>query len=235
MGSVFRFKQFEVDQADCAMKINTDGVLLAAYVKQVDAQRILDIGTGTGVIALMLAQQYPEALVHGVEIDPLAARRAAQNFAATVFPNEMQLFEGSFEDLATTLDYDLIVSNPPFYTNSLHAPDERKKLAKHTDEDFFEKLLAFVAQRLHRDGTFHCIVPAELADWLVAQVMPKHALQLQAVLAISSFADGPVIRKLLKIGREPQQVQLDQLAIYVDRGVYSMAYKELLKPYFLAF
>lgn len=235
MGSVFRFKEFEVDQADCAMKINTDGVLLAAYARQPDAKRILDIGTGTGVIALMLAQQYPTAIVHGVEIDAQAAQRAASNFSAAPFPNEMHLFSGSFEDLAVGEAYDLIVSNPPFYTNSLHNPDVRKTLAKHTDSAFFEKLISFVSRRLSPEGSFHCIVPAELADWLVERLLPEQELYLQSELAISSFAEGPIIRKLLKIGHSAGQVELARFPIYAAKAVYSEAYKALLKPYFLAF
>lgn len=138
MGSVFRFKQFEVDQGACAMKINTDGVLLGAVADQQKVAYVLDIGTGTGVIALMLAQQYPEARIDAVEVDEIAARQAEQNFATAPFPNQMKVFHTSFENFRPEYTYDLIVSNPPFYTKSLHNPDDRKRLARHADELFLK-------------------------------------------------------------------------------------------------
>lgn len=236
MGSVFKFKQFAVNQGNCAMKINTDGVLLGGWATEADVATILDIGTGTGVIALMLAQRYPEATVDAVEIDEVAAQQAALNFATAPFANAMQVLEGSFEAYQDgTKRYDLIVSNPPFYTNALHNPDARKKLARHADAPFFEKLITFVAVKLSDKGSFHCIVPTELAEWMVATLLPQHGLFLQAQLEICSFVDEPVIRKILKIGKEEKALQQERLVIYAERGVYSAAYKMVLKPFFLAF
>jgi len=236
MGSVFKFKQFVVDQGNCAMKINTDGVLLGGWATEANVSAVLDIGTGTGVIALMLAQRYPGAAVDAIEIDEVAAQQAACNFKIAPFTNNMQVLEGSFEAYQDSdKRYDLIVSNPPFYTNALHNPDARKKLARHADAPFFEKLIAFVAAKLNDNGSFHCIVPTELADWMVATLLPMHQLFLQAELEIRSFAEEPVIRKILKIGKEEKGLQQDGLAIYVERGVYSEAYKTVLKPFFLAF
>ncbi|MEJ5053098.1 tRNA1(Val) (adenine(37)-N6)-methyltransferase [Sphingobacterium sp. MYb382] len=236
MGSVFKFKQFVVDQGNCAMKINTDGVLLGGWATEANVSAVLDIGTGTGVIALMLAQRYPGAAVDAIEIDEVAAQQAAYNFEVAPFTNSMQVLEGSFEAYQDSdTRYDLIVSNPPFYTNALHNPDARKKLARHADAPFFEKLIAFVAAKLNDNGSFHCIVPTELADWMVATLLPMHQLFLQAELEIRSFAEEPVIRKILKIGKEEKRLQQDGLAIYAERGVYSEAYKTVLKPFFLAF
>src|SRR5690606_6808230 len=130
MRSVFRFKQFEVDQGSCAMKINTDGVLLGGSTYCTGAKRILDVGTGTGVIALMLAQSHPDALIDAVEIDEDAYQQASINFQNSGFAERLQVFPGSFTELQPESAYDLIVSNPPFYTNSLHNPDARKRLAK---------------------------------------------------------------------------------------------------------
>ena len=236
MGSIFRFKQFEVDQGNCAMKINTDGVLLAGWAVARQAHAILDIGTGTGVIALMLAQRFPEAMVDAVEIDAEAAQQAALNFNTAPFSNAMQVLEGSFTDYQEAEQrYDLIVSNPPFYTNSLINPDARKKLARHADALFFEQLMAFVAVKLNEKGSFQCIVPTELADWMVTTLLPQHQLFLQAQLEIRSFAGEPVIRKILKIGKEETAVLEDSLVIYAERGVYTEAYKKILQPFFLAF
>lgn len=243
MSSVFKFKQFAVNQGSCAMKINTDGVLLGAFAVKPNAKRILDIGTGTGVIALMLAQNHEQARVDAVDIDEQAYLQAKANFQDSGFAERLAAFHCSFDGLpANHADaepkqesYDLIVSNPPFYVAALQNPDERRRLAKHAETAFFERLVAFVAARLSADGIFTCILPAELAQWLVAELLPKHGLHLVGEIAISSFADSECIRKIISIGRAKQDYQTEAFAIYADRGVHSAAYRTILKPFFLAF
>src|SRR5690606_5311480 len=164
MGSVFRFKEFEINQEGCAMKINTDGVLLGAYVQANNPYRILDIGTGTGVIALMLAQRFQDANIDAVEIDIEAYQTSLDNFKNSPFASRIQGNLGSFEDLQVANKYDLIVSNPPFYTNSLHNPDARKKIARHADFDFFKKLLDFAKTNVSDKGQLDLILPNELAE-----------------------------------------------------------------------
>src|SRR3954467_12793908 len=124
---MFQFKQFAIDQTGCAMKINTDGVLLGALAEADKPQHILDIGTGTGVIALMLAQRFTIAMVDAVEIDEQAAETAKSNFENSVFANRVNLYAEGFESYLSRLDkqYDLIVSNPPFYINSLESPEAK--------------------------------------------------------------------------------------------------------------
>ena len=139
MPSVFHFKEFSVDQADCAMKINTDGVLAGALSENEDPRFILDIGTGTGVIALMLAQRFASAKIDAVEIDQQAAEAAETNFLNSPFAHRLHCYSSSFEDFfsASTIKYDLIVSNPPFFIGSLQNPDKRKSMARHASHDFF--------------------------------------------------------------------------------------------------
>jgi len=235
MRSVFRFKQFEVDQGNCAMKINTDGVLLGGSTYYRAAKTILDIGTGTGVIALMLAQRHPEAQIDAVDIDEEAYRQAQYNFQQSPFFSRLRAFSCSFEDMKPTYTYDLIVSNPPFYTNSLHNPDERKRLAKHTDMLFFEKLLSFVSQHLAENGQFRCILPAVFADDEIALMLPRYGLFVQTEMCISSFGGESPIRKIWGIGKQAQSLRTESFAIYAEKGIYTVPYKEILKPYFLAF
>ena len=235
MSSIFHFKQFAVDQGNCAMKINTDGVLLASSTDFPAARRILDIGTGTGVIALMLAQSHSEAYVDAVEIDEDAARTAESNFQASAFSGRLNLFRGSFVDMQPHKPYDLIVSNPPFFTNSLHNPDARKRLARHTDSSFFESLLGFVSRYLVENGLFRLIIPPLLAEEDIASMLPQYGLYLQAEMNITSFPGDEIIRKICEIGKEEQPLQRQDFAIYATKGAYSEAYKNLLKPYFLAY
>lgn len=235
MGSVFRFKQFEVDQGQCAMKINTDGVLLGAMAHAAHAVRILDIGTGTGVIALMLAQAHPDAHVDAVEIDPVAAAQAKRNFAHSPFTDRLQVLEGSFADFRSQQPYDLIVSNPPFYTDSLHNPDERRRLARHTDDHFFEQLFAYVADMLTDDGVFHFIVPTGLADWITENLLACNGLFCSAIVNISSYADTAVIRRMVSVRKRRVKPVQENFFIYAAQGVHSSSYKACLAPYFLAY
>lgn len=234
MGTVFHFKQFAVDQADCAMKINTDGVLLAAQVEEQHYRTILDIGSGTGVIALMLAQRFQQAQVDAVELDPAAADRAASNFANSAFQARMHLFKGSFQALTPADRYDLIISNPPFYTDSLKNPDQRKTLARHTDIQFFEEMIQFAFTQLSEEGTLQLILPEALAEQVVELAYGR--LFLQRSLSIYSFEGQELVRKVIQLGRHTlPTIRTEDLVIYAERGVYTPAYKQLLKEYFLAF
>ena len=142
------------------MKINTDGVLLGALADADESQHILDIGTGTGVIALMLAQRFANATIDAVEIDKAAAHTARTNFQNSNFKNRLALFAHSFESYFGNHHakmYDLIVSNPPFYINSLESPEAKKNTAKHAEEGFFESLVKAVSQHLTATGSFGLI------------------------------------------------------------------------------
>jgi tRNA1Val (adenine37-N6)-methyltransferase len=136
MGSLFKFKKFEVEQSGCPMRINTDGVLLGVIAEHSAPSRILDIGTGTGVIALMLAQRYENAFVDAVEIDPSAANRASLNFNTSIYAARMAAHGIAIEDYTPIDRYDLIVSNPPYFVNDLKSTEVRKGIARHAHEDF---------------------------------------------------------------------------------------------------
>ncbi|MFZ4263043.1 tRNA1(Val) (adenine(37)-N6)-methyltransferase [Sphingobacterium sp. HJSM2_6] len=236
MANIFQFKQFSVDQQQCAMRINTDGVLLGAFAaadsKSIDS--ILDIGTGTGVIALMLAQRFENASVYAVEIDFLAAETAKLNFLNAPFHERLEIIHSDVFHWKPSGSFDLIVSNPPFYINSLHNPDPRKKVAKHTDEIFFKGLLEFAAQQLSEHGIFELILPSELSDLMIEEAA-KLNLYLSNNIAIQSFKDADIIRSILRFERRVGPIEKKLFTIYQERGVYTEAYKNLLKPFFLAF
>ncbi|WP_312138545.1 methyltransferase [Sphingobacterium sp.] len=235
MGSIFQFKQFAVDQQDCPMRINTDGVILGAHAYADSPKHILDIGTGTGVIALMLAQRFEQATVTGVEIDELAAHTALENFKASPFVDRLELVNSDIFLWTPAISYDLIVSNPPFYINSLHNPDARRKTAKHTDVTFFEGLLDFVALHLNSTGKLQIIVPVELKDFLVSMAASK-GLHLLEELKIRSFDDAEPIRLILSFTKtQIEEFSSEDFVIYKSRGEHSDVYRQLLKPFFLAF
>ncbi|SHF35889.1 tRNA1Val (adenine37-N6)-methyltransferase [Pedobacter caeni] len=234
MGSVFRFKKFEVDQSGCAMKINTDGVLLAAVVVHSNPRFVLDIGTGTGVIALMLAQRFPDADIDAVEIDESAAKAATGNFARSAFSERTTAHFSAIEDYKTDRKYDLIVSNPPYFVNDLKNPEIRKGIARHADAQFFESLLIKVAEILSDGGCFWVILPVKQAELLVQSAVDIN-LFLRKQIDICSDEHKPVIRQVICLSGLAGELERETFYIYESEGVYTAAYRTLLKDFFLAF
>lgn len=233
--TIFRFKQFSVDQKGSAMKINTDGVLLAAKATSIAPKYILDIGTGTGVIALMLAQRFPEAEVHALEINTSAAECAEKNFKDSPFSERMSLYATDFNDFIPKVEYDLIVSNPPFFINSLKNPDENKTTARHVQEEFFESLFSKTYKWLTATGTFQLIWPHLIRDlslergFLSEWTIPKET-------DIRSFESSEAIRVISVLSKqEARDISKDEFVIYREKGKYTTEYLNLLKPFFLNF
>ncbi|MBB5439299.1 tRNA1Val (adenine37-N6)-methyltransferase [Pedobacter sp. AK017] len=234
MKNAFRFKQFEIDQTGCAMRINTDGVLLGAVAGKNEAANILDIGTGTGVIALMLAQRFPNALVDAVEIDEQAALTATKNALNAPFSGRLKVLHSAIEDYLPEKYYDLIVSNPPYFVNDLKNPEHRKGVARHTDAHFFEQLLERVAAMLSRNGRFWFILPLKQAQNIV-DMAKLYGLGMAVVLHIHSDENKPEIRQIVCLDYSGQPAHHHNLYIYAGKGLYTDAYKVLLKDFFLAF
>ena len=235
--SIFKFKQFDVDQTGCAMKINTDGVLLGALADADCLKSILDIGTGTGVIAMMLAQRYTNATINAVEIDKTASKTAHHNFNASKFRERLHLYAQSFEDyfeLKPDVKYNLIVSNPPFFLNSLLSPGAGKSLAKHTDESFFERLTDACSKHLEEGGTAQLILPVGTAE-IVTAYSANVGLILHKRINIRSFSHNEPHRELIIFGKEQQQVIVEDFVIYESMKVYSAAYQNALKDFFTIF
>ena len=219
------------------MKINTDGVLLGAIATGDNPGRILDIGTGTGVIALMLAQKFTKAQIDAVEVDVSAAETAAKNFNNSVFNEQLNIFPVSIEiffDHRPENKYNLIISNPPFYLNSLESPKAKKTLAKHTDADFFEGLIKNIAEHLSPKGLCWLILPVQTAA-LIKELAKQNGLYQHKSIAIQSFENSEPHREIVCFGFEEVSMQTASFTIYEVEGIYSDEYKTLLQPYFLNF
>ena len=231
---VFRFKQFEVQQQRSAMKVGTDGVLIGAWASVRPADRaVLDIGTGTGLIALMLAQRNTEAKVVGVEIDAESAAQARENVEQSPWSERIEIAECAVQEFATEQKFDLIVSNPPFFVDSLKCPDESRSKARHTDTLSFADLMRAVTRLLAPDGRFAVIVPAEAAMSVVAagnlhlvrrcdvRTKPKGQPK-RVMLEFSPRFEGAALREELTIGDG-------------TNGGYSAEYKALTRDFYLKF
>ncbi|MCR8557181.1 methyltransferase [Mucilaginibacter sp. BJC16-A38] len=219
------------------MKINTDGVLLGAMASNNQAEKILDIGTGTGVIALMLAQRFIDAQIDAVEIDTSAAKTAGGNFKNSAFNDRLNIFPESVETFFNEHPgnkYDLIISNPPFYINSLESPKEKKTLAKHTDADFFGELIKGIAQHLSPKGLCWLILPVQTAE-LIKELATESGLYQHKIITVRSFEYSEPHREIVCFGFNDVLIETANFTIYEAIGVYSTQYKALLQPFFLNF
>ncbi len=237
MSGIFHFKQFSVNQANCAMKINTDGVLLGAMAGNNNPSSILDIGTGTGVIALMLAQRYSSSNITAVEMDEAAAQTAKLNFSNSQFDDRLQVHAQSFQHYFTehpSQQFDLIVSNPPFYIQSLPSPGKLKALAKHADSNFFNELIAAMALHLTVDGEGWLIAPLNTVS-LMLQSAKQNGLYLQRAVDISSYPKAEPHRRVIVLGRKQTPVITTRLCIYDAPGVYNAEYQALLSAFLTVF
>lgn len=237
MGEVFKFKQFEIDQSGCAMKINTDGVLLGALTNDDQPKSILDIGTGTGVVAMMLAQRFGDAIIEAVEIDDAAAETAAKNFAGSPFAERLCIYADSFEShFQNNPDkrYDLIVSNPPFHIRSLESPGEKRKIAKHADEGFFERLVSSIAVHLSESGSCRMILPLQTSA-LVQDLAHNKDLYLNQVINIHSYTDSAAHRQIISLSRNKTISNENRFVIYDELKKYSEGYVAALKDFFTIF
>ncbi|MES2445967.1 MAG: methyltransferase [Bacteroidota bacterium] len=232
--SIFKFKKFDVDQTNCAMKINTDGVLLAALVQSDKPKRILDIGTGTGVLALMMAQRFPNSNVEAVEIDELASATAGRNFKNSVFCDRLLINNIAIEQFSNAEKFDLIITNPPFFVNDLKSTEEKKGIARHTSEQFFKDLIGKVDEILTKDGSFWFILPPKLADFLIEKAK-EFQLFVQKIVLLHSDQAKPAFRSIVCIGRIETGLVKEQFYIYEAEKIYTKAYQELLKDFFLGY
>ncbi len=218
------------------MKINTDGVLLGTTAFAENPKTILDIGTGTGVIALMLAQRFSSSKIDAVEIDQSSAKTAEQNFSNSIFADRLVLHPisiANFWSQKQHQQYDLIVSNPPFYLDTLTSPKENKTLAKHAVPGFFENLLAKIPDFLSADGIFWLILPPKTA--LLVKKLAQPILFLQEEILVSSYQDDLPHREILCFGMKKIKTKTACFTIYKDQNVYSETYQKLLQNFLTIF
>lgn len=234
MSNSFKFKQFAVNQADVAMKVGTDGVLLGAWVDVAGVERVLDIGTGTGVIALMMAQRSEAKTIVGVDIDSQAAQCAAQNFIDSPWSDRLQALHTSVQEYDGGT-FDLVISNPPYFTNSLLCPDSSRTTARHTTSLSFEDLDSAVCQMVDKEhGRFALILPTEQMERFLAITNLKVVRRCD----VRSKAEGKVIRVMAELAfvEKPHDVVCENLIIYGDTGrEYTDQYRALTKDFYLKF
>ena len=236
----FQFKQFYIAHDRCAMKVGTDGVLLGCWAitppypsPQGRGIRILDVGTGSGLIARMLMQRFPEAEVEGIDIDEAAVEQARGN-GVNAYLSSLQEWPNHKPQI-TNHKYDLIVSNPPYFQDSLKNPDKGRELARHTDTLSYEELLYHSARLLSEHGRLAIILPAE-AEQEIRALAAQHSLYLTRVTRVYSKETKPARRVLLLFEKSEYRNTApleDRLVLEDDKGTRSAAYQEITKDFYL--
>ncbi|WBL25972.1 tRNA1(Val) (adenine(37)-N6)-methyltransferase [Zunongwangia sp. HGR-M22] len=234
----FQFKEFEVHQDRCAMKIGTDGVLLGAWVELPEnLNSILDVGTGTGIIALMLAQRSPAQLIDALEIDENAYEQAVGNFEASDWGDRLFCYHAEFgefvEEMQDEEKYDLIISNPPFYNADYKTTSKERDMSRFQDALPFELLLEGSTYLLSENGTLAVIIPKNQEESFLTtaenfQLFPKK------ITYVKGNQDSEIKRCLVLLGFDNTKTEKDELTIEIDRHQYTEAYKNLVKDFYLA-
>lgn len=232
----FVFKQFKILQDRCAMKVGTDAVLLGSWVSTINAKSILDIGTGTGIIALMLAQK-SDAVIDAIDIDKNAFIQAAENITDCKWKERIRIHHISLQNYSTDCNrkYDLIVSNPPYFVDSSKALEESRTNARHTDQLPFSDLLNGVLNLLSAAGSFCVILPTKESQQF-REMAEENNLFLTKLTRVITRTDKPEKRLLMQFEFTKKTIEENSITIEKDeRHTYTDEYKELTKDYYLAF
>ena len=222
----FQFKRFKIEQALCGMKVGTDGVLLGAWAR--GGSRVLDVGTGTGIIALMMAQRYPEAQVLGIDIDEGAVRQATQNVEASPFARQISIAQTRVQDLdeAQAGRYDAVVSNPPFFIDALQAPDRQRNMARHAATMTYADLMTAANKLLNDEGELSVIVPFDYRRRMDDEAVFQGFFPSR-VCAVKTTAKKPVRRYLLAYRKQPCRCEQTELVIGDEQ------YQSLTRDFYL--
>lgn len=231
----FYFKQFTIEQDRCAMKVGTDGVLLGAWADVSNAQSVLDIGTGSGVIAIMLAQRAQQASIDAVEVDEDAYNQALENVEACPWSERLSVVHASIQDYANegAHQYDLIVSNPPFFSGGTFSASQDRNSVRHTVKLPHGDLLQAARKLLSKTGRF-CVVLPLIEGLRFAELAQTYHLFCTRMTEVRPKADKPVERLLMEFQQDERPVQKDSLVIqHEERNDWTEAYIELTGAFYL--
>ena len=219
----FQFKQFTVWHDQCAMKVGTDGVLLGAWASVERARRILDIGTGTGLA---------DAKIVALEIDEAAAGQARENVARSPWQERIEVVQADFKKYRSSDKFDVIVSNPPYFVDSLECPDRQRAAARHNDSLTYEELLEGVNRLLAADGLFTVVIPTDVVDRVKA-IASMNKLYAIRQLNVITKPGGIPKRTLIAFSFSNRECVIEELLTELARHQYSEEYIALTREYYL--
>lgn len=234
---MFSFKQFTINQDRCAMKVGTDGVLLGAWAPLYNnPYRILDVGSGTGLIALMIAQRSFAEQIDAVEIDDEAFTQCVENFENSPWSDRLYCYNASLEEFTEEFfeetTYDLIVSNPPFYVEDYKSGDVQRDKARFTESLLFEQLIACTEGLLSDDGIFSVIIPYKEEPTFI-NLASEYGLYPFKICRVQGTPDSEIKRSMLAMTRIPAEITFEKLVIETQRHQYTEEYITLTKDFYL--
>ena len=226
----FSFKQFCIQQDQCAMKVGTDGVLLGAWAE--GGKRILDIGTGTGLVALMMAQRFTQSEVTGIEIDEAAATQARANVAASPFHNRVKIEAVSLQRFSSDAPFDAITCNPPYFDNSLGCPNDSRHTARHTSSLSFAELINHSKRLLADDGVLSLVLPSDCLAKIELECAYASMFIKDRLLICTTERKQPK-RVLLTITKQLPLHPTTQTTVLMQGGQRSQWYADLTADFYL--
>ena len=230
----FQFKQFTVNQDRCAMKVGTDGTLLGAWANAPEGPcKILDIGTGTGLVALMMAQRFPESQVFGVDIDPEAVIQATQNAEASPFSDRIKISECDATKMTDKEEFDVIVCNPPYFIDSLTCPKDQRTLARHAVSLTYESLMQAAKKLLKNDGRISIVIPTENND-AIESAATFAGLFITRLCLIKTTPNKLPKRQLIEFSKQQnQKIDFKEEILEMIPNQRSVWYHELTKDFYI--
>ncbi|RIV73661.1 tRNA1(Val) (adenine(37)-N6)-methyltransferase [Flagellimonas aequoris] len=235
MSKPFQFKEFTVYQDRCAMKVGTDGVLLGAWTSlDHQPETILDVGAGTGLIALQLAQRSVAETIDAIELDEAAYEQCVSNFEGSPWADRLFCYHAGFDEFVDEIEdeYDLIVSNPPFYSEEVASGDVSRDQARQNSSLPFDELMEGVAKLLSEHGRFSVIVPFK-EEGNMLDLASRNQLYPQCITRVKGNAQVEYKRSLMEFGFEKGEVQIDELIIETERHQYTDTYIKLTEAFYL--
>lgn len=231
MNYTFRFKYFHVNHSCCAMKVGTDAIMLGAWVDVDNAEQVLDIGAGTGILSLIAAQRNAVTCITALEIDGDCAKQAMVNFRDSPWSNRLQCIETNARDWESECKFDLIISNPPYFANSLKADNKTRNLARHTDTLSLIDLFKLWDRSGSDESTLAVVLPYSYLPE-IQHLCQEYGRYIWRQLSVKPKETVEPNRLLLQLSRTHKSTEKNELVIHAELG-YTKEYKQLTKDLYL--
>ncbi|MBL0271322.1 MAG: methyltransferase [Chitinophagaceae bacterium] len=244
--SYFQFKQFLIHQDRCAMKVTTDACLFGAWVarqiklnlaqsKDTGSSKLLDIGTGTGILSLMLAQENGSLDIEAIEIDAKAAEQAHENCSLSPWRERIRVRQGDIKQTGSEHLFKYIVSNPPFYENDLNSPDPIKNMAHHQGGLLLKELIEIIQKKLEPGGRFYLLLPFKRKDEII-ELLHQNGFSITSLVQVKQTVNHPFFRLMLEAEYSKVKIEvkgINEVIISNKANEYSSEFISLLKEYYL--
>ncbi len=228
----FQFKRFTIHQQHCAQKVGTLACLLGALCQHDAPEKILDIGTGTGLLALMLAQRYADAQIQAIEIEEATCKQAKENFTSSLWAARLQAIHDDLRKFTPTHPFDIIISNPPFFTAHMPASHQKTNMARHDATLRKEDILIFAKKWLHQNGLLWILLPPRESEE-IEKMAPRFDLQLYRRYQIYIRKDLPLKACITCFGRNLKKPVFQDIVVHENHTIYTSEFIDLLQDYYL--